>query len=104
MLLLAKRSGRKVWAHQRIHDLAMQRAKAGGALVSTVAADPQVREFLDVAEIEAACIPGNYIGTASIQVDDATAAYKVKQAAMAEAFDRTIFAPAAAERSHRATS
>jgi adenylosuccinate lyase len=102
MLLLAKRSGRKVWAHQRIHDLAMARAQAGGTLASVVAADPEVREFLSAADIEGACIPRNYIGTAVAQVDDAMAAYECRRPALRDAFERTVFSPAAAERSFRA--
>jgi len=104
MLLLAKRSGRKVWAHQRIHDLAMKRAQIGGSLASIVAADAQVGEFLSVDDIQAACVPRNYIGTAVAQVDGATAVYESRRPALRGAFDRAIFAPGAAERAHRATS
>lgn len=69
MLLLAKRSGRKVWAHQHCHDISMRIAEEGGDLVDAMIADPDVRRYLDRSEIREACRPEYYIGTAAQQVD-----------------------------------
>lgn len=103
MLALAKCSGRKVWAHQRIHDLAMQSTAAGAHLAAVVAADAEVARYMTRAEIDAVCIPANYTGTAALQVDAAMVQCE-KLGRVAQAlFERTVFIPAAAERAARTT-
>lgn len=91
MLLLAKRSGRKVWAHQLCHDVAMRVAAEGGSLAAAMAAHDQVRKYLNSVEIREACKPEKYIGTAVLQVERTTAACarRVKQAM--SIFRRTVF-------------
>lgn len=69
MLLLAKRSRRKVWAHQHCHDISMRVARDGGSLADALCADPEVARFLSRGEIREACKPEHYVGTAMLQVD-----------------------------------
>ena len=82
MLLLAKRSGRKVWAHQHCHDIAMRVAAEGGSLAQSMAADREVTKYLSPAEIRDACKPEHYIGTAVRQVERTTdaCAQRIKDA------------------------
>jgi adenylosuccinate lyase len=74
MLLLAKRSRRKVWAHQHCHDISMRLAREGGNLADAMSADPDVTRYLSPVEIREACRPEHYVGTARQQVDRTTAA------------------------------
>jgi adenylosuccinate lyase len=74
MLLLAKRSGRKVWAHQHCHDIAMRVAAQGGNLAEAMSADPEVTRHLSAAEIRDAARPERYSGTAVEQVERTSAA------------------------------
>lgn len=69
MLLLAKRSGRKVWAHQLCHDIAMEVAAGGGSLADAMIAHDEVTKYLSPAEIRDAFRPEAYIGTAVEQVE-----------------------------------
>ena len=101
MLALAKRSGRKVWAHQRIHDLAMRAAARGGNLAEIVAADAEVAQYMTRAQVEALCVPANYTGTAAVQVDAAEALCRAQECTAQEVFERVVFNPAAAERAAR---
>lgn len=73
MLLLAKKSRRKVWAHQLCHDIAMRVATDGGSLADAMANDSSVTQYLSAAEIHEAAKPENYVGTAHRQVDEASA-------------------------------
>jgi adenylosuccinate lyase len=74
MLLLAKRSRRKVWAHQLCHDISMRVAREGRDLADAMSADPEVTRYLSRKEIREACEPERYVGTALQQVDRTTAA------------------------------
>jgi 3-carboxy-cis,cis-muconate cycloisomerase len=74
MLLLAKRSRRKVWAHQHCHNISMRVAQEGGDLADAMSADPEVTRYLSGKEIREACKPEQYIGTAMQQVDRTTSA------------------------------
>jgi adenylosuccinate lyase len=97
MLLLAKRSGRKVWAHQLCHDIAMDVAQHGGVLSDSMARHPQVTHYLTVQEIRAALNPEHYIGTAMEQVDRTAKECARKIRAALAIFNRTLFKPASAE-------
>jgi adenylosuccinate lyase len=91
MLLLAKRSGRKVWAHQHCHEIAMRVAASGGHLADAMAADREVTKHLSASEIREACKPERYTGTAVQQVNHtAVASARCVTRAMAT-FRRTIF-------------
>jgi 3-carboxy-cis,cis-muconate cycloisomerase len=74
MLLLAKRSRRKVWAHQHCHDISMRVAREGGDLADALCSDPEVTRYLSRDEIREACRPEQYVGTAMLQVDRTTSA------------------------------
>jgi adenylosuccinate lyase len=74
MLLLAKRSRRKVWAHQHCHNISMRVAQEGGDLAEAMSADAEVTRYLSPVEIREACRPEQYVGTALQQVERTTAA------------------------------
>jgi adenylosuccinate lyase len=93
MLLLAKRSGKKVWAHQLCHDIAMQVAANGGSLEAAMAADATVTGYLNAEEIRDALAPERYIGTAVEQVEQSTDACAQKIRDVKKLFDRTLFKP-----------
>jgi adenylosuccinate lyase len=91
MLLLAKRSRRKVWAHQHCHDIAMRVAANCGDLAEAMIADGQITKYLTPAEIRDAAQPEQYIGTAVQQVErTATACAKRVSDALAT-FRTTVF-------------
>ncbi|MGQ0751213.1 MAG: class-II fumarase/aspartase family protein [Betaproteobacteria bacterium] len=94
MLLLAKRSGKKVWAHQVCHDIAMKVAASGGSLEDAMTADGQVANYLSAGEIHDALRPERYIGTAVEQVVRSTEACALKVREMKRVLDRTLFKPA----------
>ncbi|MDH3414313.1 MAG: adenylosuccinate lyase family protein [Gammaproteobacteria bacterium] len=73
MLLLAKTSRRKVWAHQLCHDIAMEAARSGHPIIDLLASKPEVTRYLSMGQIRAAFDPANYIGTAVSQVEDTVA-------------------------------
>jgi len=81
MLLLAKRSRRKVWAHQHCHDISMRVAREGGDLADAMCADPETARYLSPDEIREACEPEQYVGTAKQQVDRTTSACERRVAA-----------------------
>ena len=91
MLLLAKRSHRKVWAHQHCHDISMRVAKAGGDLASAMSEDFEVSKYLSSDEIREACRPEHYVGTAVQQVDRTTAASARHIAEAQKRFKATVF-------------
>lgn len=73
MLLLAKESRRKVWAHQLCHDIAMEAARSKRSIVDLLAARADITRHLSRERIQAAFDPMNYIGTAVSQVEDTVA-------------------------------
>lgn len=91
MLLLAKRSGRKVWAHQHCHDIAMRTALSGGTLADAMTADREVAKYLSASEIREACKPERYTGTAVEQVNHTAAACARRVTRAMATFRRTIF-------------
>lgn len=91
MLLLAKRSGRKVWAHQLCHDIAMKVASQGGNLAEAMSAHREVTQYLSPVEIREAARPEAYIGTAVEQVAATTAACITRTAAAMRIFRSTVF-------------
>jgi adenylosuccinate lyase len=91
MLLLAKRSGRKVWAHQHCHNIAMRVAANGGTLSAAMSEDPEVTKYLTSTEIRDACKPEQYIGTAVQQVERTAAACAKRVAAAQLTFRKTVF-------------
>ena len=96
MLLLAKRSGRKVWAHQTCHDIAMRVAASGGSLANAMAKDAKVGEYLSEKEIHDALDPQHYIGTAVEQVERSTKACAKKNRDSNRIFNRALLKPARA--------
>ncbi len=93
MLLLAKRSRRKVWAHQHCHDISMRVASEGGDLARAMCADPDVTRHLRSDEIRAACRPERYIGTAMQQVDRTTSACARRVAGALRTFRPVLLRP-----------
>lgn len=91
MLLLAKRSGRKVWAHQLCHDVAMKVASAGGNLADAMIAHDEVTKYLSPTEIRQAFKPEKYIGTAVQQVEGTTAACARRVTQAMSIFRTTVF-------------
>lgn len=98
MLLLAKRSRRKVWAHQLCHDIAMKVTSHGGTLADALSGNAEVTRYLSEQEIRAAFRPASYLGTALSQVDASTAQSARKVGAARRIFRRTLASPAARSR------
>lgn len=76
MLTLAKKSRRKVWAHQLCHEIAMKVAKKGDDFLAAVTENPEVRRYLSPTDIRAMANPQFYIGTAVSQVEESARAAK----------------------------
>lgn len=91
MLLLAKRSGRKVWAHQLCHDIAMRVTDTGESMAAALADNAEVRRHLSPREIGAAFNPANYVGTAVSQVRETITLYRRLQGEAKRTFSRTVF-------------
>jgi len=68
MLGLAEKSGQKVWAHQVVHDVAIEVATQGGDFADIIASHPEVSKYLKKAEVAELLRPEHYIGTAVEQV------------------------------------
>jgi len=86
MLLLAKRSRRKVWAHQLCHDIAMSVAANGGTLADAMCQNEEVTKYMSADEIRMAFKPESYIGTAKQQVDETSVACGARVAAAQKMF------------------
>lgn len=95
MLLLAKKSRKKVWAHQFCHDIAIAIASEGGNFIETVAAHPEVRQYLTAADVKAMADPAFYVGTAVLQVEETVKVARVKRRLAEQAFKKTLYAKAA---------
>ena len=91
MLLLAKRSRRKVWAHQLCHDIAMEVTVRGGTLADAMSRNAAVTRYLTPQEIHAASRPESYIGTAVRQVNESTAMCAKQVGAASRIFRETVF-------------
>jgi adenylosuccinate lyase len=98
MLLLAKRSRRKVWAHQLCHDIAMNVAANGGTLADAMAHNAEVARYLTAADIREATRPESYIGTAISQVNEATKLCASTKRSALHTLRRTVTGPASARR------
>lgn len=94
MLLLARKSRRKVWAHQLCHDIAMSIAAKGGDFVEAVAAHPEVRRYLSPQEVKSIADPGFYVGTAVSQVMETARLARKQRRLLEKAFRKTVFANA----------
>jgi adenylosuccinate lyase len=92
MLLLAKKSRKKVWAHQLCHDIAMKVVNEGGDFIEAAASHPEVKRHLSAAEIKAISEPEFYVGTAISQVEETARIAKVQRGVLKNAFGRTVFA------------
>ncbi len=68
MLGLAEKSKRKVWAHQLVHDIAIDVATKGGDFAETITKHKEIKKYLNKAEVNDLMRPENYIGTATKQV------------------------------------
>jgi len=69
MLGLAEKSGRKVWAHQLVHDVAIEVATHGGDFADIIVSHPEVSKHLGKEEVAQLLRPEHYIGTAVEQVN-----------------------------------
>jgi len=65
---LAEKSKRKVWAHQFVHDIAIEVATKGGNFGDAVMHHKDIKQYLTLADIKALLKPEDYIGTAAEQV------------------------------------
>jgi adenylosuccinate lyase len=70
MLLLARKSREKVWAHQICHDIAMNVPLSGKDFLAVVTEDPDVQRYHTADEIHAMTGPACYISTAISQVEE----------------------------------
>ena len=92
MLLLAKKSRKKVWAHQLCHDISMTVTGKGGNFIEAVAANPEVRQHLTASDIKAMSDPAFYIGTAVSQVEETAKVARLKRRLAEQAFRKTLYA------------
>ena len=90
MLGLAEQSGRKVWAHQLVHDVAIQVATKGGDFIEILAAHPEVAKFLTRKQVLELVRPENYLGTAVAQVNAVRAASRRRRRVLSKRFDALI--------------
>lgn len=90
MLLLAKKSRRKVWAHQLCHDIAMEVVARGGDFIRLVASHPDVRRYLSPSEIKAIADPGFYIGTAVSQAEETARAGRARRGSLERGLRKTL--------------
>jgi len=91
MLLLAKKSGRKVWAHQLCHDIAMSVAEEGGDFCEAIAKHPEVGRYLNAREIRSISDPARYLGTAVLQVEQSAREGNARRRAVEKFFRKTVF-------------
>jgi carbon monoxide dehydrogenase subunit G len=68
MLGLAEKSKRKVWAHQFVHDIAIEVATKGGNFGDAVMHHKDIKQYLTLADVKTLLKPADYIGTAAEQV------------------------------------
>lgn len=92
MLLLARKSRRKVWAHQLCHDIAMEVAAKGGDFIDTIAKHRDVKRYLSAGEIKDIADPGFYIGTAISQVEVTARESRARRRVVERVFRKTVFA------------
>jgi len=90
MLGLAAKSGRKVWAHQLVHDVAIEIASSGGNFSDAVAAHSEVANYLEQVEVENLLRPEHYIGTAVDQVNSVHAFSKRRRKKLSKEFGETL--------------
>ncbi len=100
MLLLAKRSRRKVWAHQLCHDIAMEVSARGDTLADAMSRNTDVTRYLTSRDIHMASRPESYIGTAVRQVNETTDMCAKQVSSAQRIFRRTVYggAPRSARR------
>jgi adenylosuccinate lyase len=92
MLLLAKKSGKKVWAHQLCHDIAMDVAKNGGDFLQKFCAHSDVARYIGTDDVKAMSKPDYGIGTAVTQVEKAAATGRIERKRVERSLARTVFA------------
>lgn len=68
MLALAEKSERKVWAHQLVHDIAIEVSERRGHFGDAILKHPEVRKYLEPEALRQLLDPAQYIGTAVEQV------------------------------------
>lgn len=90
MLGLAEKSGRKVWAHQVVHDIAIQVATREGDFIEILAAHPEVSKFLSRTEIVELLRPEHYLGTAVAQVNAVRDAARRRRRVLTRRFKNII--------------
>lgn len=92
MLLLAKKSRKKVWAHQLCHDIAMTVSGSDSNFIEAVTANPSVRQYLSAADIKAMTDPTFYVGTAVSQVEETVKVARQQRRVAEQVFKRTLYA------------
>ena len=90
MLGLAEKSNRKVWAHQFVHDVAIEVATKGGDFSEAVTHHKDIKKFLSLADIKALLKPENYIGTAAEQVANVRTQAQKRRGALKKSFRKSL--------------
>lgn len=67
MLALGRKSGKKLWAHGTVHEVAVRAKAEGVPFAQALLAEPKVTEWLTPDEIRRAMDPASYVGTAPAQ-------------------------------------
>ena len=90
MLGLADKSRRKVWAHQIVHDVAIQVATKGGDFATILSAHSDVSKFLTQEDIAELLLPERYVGTAVEQVKAVATQSRRRRKAVVKRLQQTI--------------
>jgi len=90
MLGLAEKTKRKVWAHQLVHDIAIDVANNGGEFQEAISTHPEIRKHLSRSEIRNLLNPERYIGTAVEQISAVRAATRSRKKKLEKSLSRTL--------------
>lgn len=90
MLGLAEKSKRKVWAHQLVHDIAIQTSTEGGHFADSLKSHPEVAKYLQPQEVDELLRPQNYIGTATSQITQVRKVASARRRRLAKVFSATL--------------
>jgi adenylosuccinate lyase len=90
MLLLAKRSKRKVWAHQLCHDIASRVVHENKDFIAALEAHPDIKRYLKPHEIRQLVKPETYTGTAADQVQATIVYGQRKYKTLHQRFQRAV--------------
>ncbi len=90
MLGLAEKSKRKVWAHQLVHDIAIEVATKGGNFAEVIGSHVEIKKHLKPKEVQALLRPDHYIGTAVEQVNTVRANARKRRAVNIKSFRKSL--------------